>query len=209
MRVRSLGRARNIQVDAEGHANEMHSPTNMQVFTIGHSTRPLEEFIALLSASQVTLLVDIRLVPASRRFPQFAQAALAMSLASAGVDYLHLKDLGGRRTPRVDSPHVGWRSRVFRGYADYMESSPWATAMATLLERAQTATSALMCAEALPWRCHRQLVADALVARGATVWHIMSQGRLERHRLTPFARVDGTRIVYDRTGTELPLLAPS
>ncbi len=142
---------------------------NVHVFTIGHSTRPLEEFIALLSAYRVTLLVDIRLVPASRRFPQFVQAALAMSLASAGVDYLHLKDLGGRRTPRVDSPHSGWRSRSFRGYADYMESSPWAAAMATLLARAQTATSALMCAEALPWRCHRQLVADALVTRGATV----------------------------------------
>ncbi len=194
-------------MEAEVHANEMHSLTNVQVLM--HSTRPLEEFIALLSAYRITLLVDIRLVPASRRFPQFAQAALATSLASVGVDYLHLKDLGGRRTPRVDSPHSGWRSRSFRGYADYMESSQWAAAMATLLVRAQAATSALMCAEALPWRCHRQLVADTLVVRGATVWHIMSRGRLERHQLTPFARVDGIRIIYDGAGSQLALLAPS
>ncbi len=185
--------------------------TNVQVFTIGHSTRPLEEFLALLSAYRVTLLVDIRLVPASRRFPHFTRDTLATSLASAGVDYLHLKDLGGRRTPRVDSPHTGWRSRSFRGYADYMETSQWEAAAATVLARVQKATTALMCAEAVPWRCHRQLVADGLVVRGATVWHILGRYRLERHRLTQFARVEGIRITYDRTTVtnHLPLVVSS
>ncbi len=182
--------------------------TNVQVFTIGHSTRPLEEFLALLSAYRVTLLVDIRLVPASRRFPHFTRDSLAASLAAAGMDYLHLNDLGGRRTPRADSPHTGWRSRSFRGYADYMETPQWEAAAAIVLARGRTASTALMCAEAVPWRCHRQLVADGLLVRDATVWHILGRDRLERHRLTPFARVDGIRITYDRptVTNQLPLV---
>ncbi len=174
----------------------MHTPASMRLFTIGHSTRPIEAFIDFLSTYGITLLIDIRTAPGSRRYPQFSRDALSSALSSVGIGYLHLKALGGWRKPRPESPHTGWRSAGFRGYADYMETPEFAGALTTVLVRAQTTTVALMCAEALPWRCHRQLVADALVVRGAEVLHILDRDHAQAHRLTPFARVDGTRIIY-------------
>ena len=171
--------------------------TDVRVFTIGHSTRSFDEFLALLSTHHISLLIDIRIAPASRRLPHFTRDPLAAALAGSGIRYLHLKELGGRRRPRADSPHTGWRSRGFQGYADYMDTPQWAQAIARVLEYAQTETVALMCAEAVPWRCHRNLVADGLVVRGATVLHILGTGPPARHKLTAFARVEGTRIIYD------------
>jgi uncharacterized protein (DUF488 family) len=169
----------------------------MRIYTVGHSTRSGDEFLELLATYGVTLLVDIRVAPSSRRFPHFSAAALEASLRAAGIGYLHLRALGGWRRPRPDSVHTGWRSRGFRGYADHMETAEFAAALEEVLARARTDTVALMCAEAVPWRCHRQLVADALLARGVEVVHIRDRTRSEPHRLTPFARVEGTRVVYD------------
>ena len=171
----------------------------MRIYTVGHSTRSLDEFLSLLSAYEITLLEDIRVVPASRRYPHFVRDALAAALQEAGIDYRHVKDLGGWRRPRPDSPHTGWRSESFRGYADYMETPAFAAALEQLLADAQSHTVAIMCAEAVPWRCHRQLVADALLARGVEVVHILDRTHTELHRLTPFARIEGRRIVYDGT----------
>lgn len=169
----------------------------MRIFTIGHSTRSLEEFLALLAAHEVSLLVDIRIAPGSRRYPHFAREALAAAVKDAGIDYRHLKDLGGRRRPRPDSPHIGWRSESFRGYADHMETPAFSAALEQLLVDAHSHTVAIMCAEAVPWRCHRQLVADALVARGVEVVHIFDREHTEIHQLTPFARIADGRLVYD------------
>jgi uncharacterized protein (DUF488 family) len=166
------------------------------VFTVGHSTRTIEEFVAILKAHAVELLVDIRRVPRSRRNPQFDQEALARSLASEGIRYLHLQGLGGLRRPRRDSANTAWRSGGFRGYADYMETPEFEAALAALLERAAGCQAAVMCAEALWWRCHRQLVADVLVARGVAVEHIFGTARREPHRLNPYARVEGGRVRY-------------
>ncbi len=169
----------------------------MRVYTVGHSTRSLEEFVDLLQAYGVTLLIDVRVAPSSRRFPHFTAASLQAALRAVGISYRHLKDLGGWRRPRPDSPHTGWRSPGFRGYADHMETPQFALALEEVLARARTDVVALMCAEAVPWRCHRQLVADALLARGVEVVHIRDRARSEPHRLTPFARLEGTRVVYD------------
>jgi len=170
----------------------------LRIFTIGHSTRSLEEFLALLAAYEVTFLVDIRTAPASRRHPHFARESLAAALHDGGIGYRHLKDLGGWRKPRPDSLHTGWRSESFRGYADYMETPAFAAALEQLLADAQSHTVAIMCAEAVPWRCHRQLVADAMVARGVEVVHILDREHTEVHRLTPFARITDGRLIYDR-----------
>jgi len=179
----------------------------LRIFTIGHSTRPLEAFLGLLRAFGITLLVDIRIAPSSRRHPQFGADALARALAGAGVGYLHLRALGGHRRPRPDSPHVGWRSGGFRGYADHMETAAFRAALQEVVARAAQETVALMCAEAVPWRCHRQLVADALVARGIDVVHILGPGQAPSHTLTPFARLEGTRVVYDAIGDLVPARA--
>jgi len=164
-------------------------------FTIGHSTRTLEEFIALLRAHGVTQLADVRTVPKSRRHPHFAGEALARSLPDAGVAYRHFAGLGGLRTPRRDSRNTAWRHDSFRGYADYMETAPFERALDELIAWSG-ARPVIMCAEAVWWRCHRQLVADALVARGAEVRHIMSAASAPPHALTAFARVDGGRVTY-------------
>ena len=169
----------------------------MRIFTVGHSTRSLQEFLSLLSTYEIALLVDIRVVPGSRRYPHFARDALADALQEAGIGYRHLMDLGGWRRPRPESPHTGWRSESFRGYADYMETPAFAAAFEQVLADAQSHSVAMMCAEAVPWRCHRQLVADALLARGVEVVHILDRTHTEPHRLTPFARIEGRRLVYD------------
>jgi len=159
------------------------------IYTIGHSTREIAELIGLLAAHGVEQVVDVRRYPASRRHPQFAQAALAAALAAAGIAYHHEPDLGGRRPARRDSPNGGWRSAAFRGYADYMETPEFQQALARLMEAARGRSTAILCAEAVPWRCHRQLIADALVARGQAVGHVLRADRVDPHRLSPHARV--------------------
>jgi uncharacterized protein (DUF488 family) len=168
------------------------------IYMIGHSTRTADQFVALLSAHHVGMLVDVRTIPRSRHNPQFNSDALAATLEAAGIGYEHMKSLGGLRRPDRDSINAGWRNESFRGYADYMQTPAFAAAIDELIGLAQTQQTAIMCAEAVPWRCHRQLVADTLVARGVEVLHVTGRGKAERHRLTPFARMDGDHIVYDR-----------
>ncbi|HXF81201.1 MAG TPA: DUF488 domain-containing protein [bacterium] len=176
-----------------------------RVVTVGHSTRSLEEFLALLREAGVTVLVDVRIAPGSRRHPHFCQDALAAALAAVGIRYEHEPDLGGRRRIRPDSPHVGWRTPGFRAYADHMDSESFRRALDRVIALARTGTVALMCAEALPWRCHRQLIADALLARGVPVMHLLGPGERRPHALPPFARVEGDRLVYDRVGDLFPV----
>jgi uncharacterized protein (DUF488 family) len=170
------------------------------VFTAGHSTRSIEELLALLAGHGVRTLVDVRRFPGSRRHPQFSRDALAASLAGAGLQYVHELGLGGRRAARPGSPHTAWRVDAFRGYADYMETPEFEAALARLMQRAADPDGqpiALLCAEALPWRCHRRLISDALVARGVGVLHIMGPGRAEAHALDANARVlPGGRLLY-------------
>ena len=170
----------------------------MTIFTIGHSTRSLDEFLALLRAHSITQLGDVRTVPKSRRHPHFAGAALATSLADAGIAYRHLPALGGLRKPRRDSKNSAWRHEGFRGYADYMESKEFNEAIDDLIAWAGApgVRTAVMCAEAVWWRCHRQLIADALVARNVTVQHIQTAKSAPEHKLTEFARIDGTGVSY-------------
>src|SRR6058998_2420125 len=167
------------------------------IYTIGHSTRELGEFLDLLAAHRVTQVVDVRRYPASRRYPHFARDALAAALDAVGVAYHHEPELGGRRTARRDSTNTAWRSASFRGYADYMETSEFEEALTRLRELARARPTAILCAEAVPWRCHRQLIADALVARGEDVMHVTGPGEASPHRLTPFAQVlPGGRLSY-------------
>jgi uncharacterized protein (DUF488 family) len=165
------------------------------VFTIGHSTRTLDELVGLLTRNGVVQLADVRTVPKSRRHPQFVREALAESLPRAGIAYRHLPGLGGLRNPRRDSINTAWRNESFRGYADYMQTPAFALALEDLLEWASR-TTAIMCAEAVWWQCHRQLIADALVARAVDVRHIVTAAAPQGHRLTDFARLDGTRVTY-------------
>lgn len=166
------------------------------VFTIGHSTRTLDEFIALLKAHAVQRLIDVRTVPRSRHNPQFNRDALPASLQAAGIAYSHDAGLGGFRSTREDSPNRGWRNDSFRGYADYMQTPEFAQHLADLIEQAKREQVVLMCAEAVPWRCHRSLIADALLVHGVGAEEIVSASRRQAHRLTPFARVEGTAITY-------------
>jgi uncharacterized protein (DUF488 family) len=167
------------------------------VYTLGHSTRPLEALIALLGGHAIRGVADVRRFPASRRHPQFAREALERSLPAAGVRYDWLPALGGRRPVRTDSPHVGWREAGFRGYADHMDTPEFREGVAALLARAAERPTAIMCAEAVPWRCHRQLIADALVVRGVTVLHVIDAGAARPHALSRLARLEGDHIVYD------------
>lgn len=169
------------------------------VFSIGHSTRPIEDFLALLRANGVSTLVDIRTIPGSRRNPQFGHQALERVLGE--TRYAYLPELGGLRRPRPDSPNRAWRNEAFRGFADYMLTEAFAVGIQRLLELAARAGPvAIMCAEAVPWRCHRSLVSDALLARGVCVQHIVGPGRTRPHTLTPFAKVTGDQVSYPRPG---------
>jgi uncharacterized protein (DUF488 family) len=167
-----------------------------RIDTIGHSTRTLDELIALLRAHGVGRLVDVRSVPRSRRSPHFDREALPGPLRDAGIAYLHMPGLGGLRKPRRDSANTAWRNDGFRGYADYMETEAFRTSLGALLGLAVESPTAIMCAEAVPWRCHRSLIADALVARAVEVRHILTATRADRHRPTSFARVVGTTVTY-------------
>ena len=166
------------------------------ILTIGHSTHPIERFIELLRQHGVERLVDIRTIPRSRHNPQFNSEALAKSVEHEGIAYAHLKELGGLRHARKDSTNTGWRNASFRGYADYMQTGEFEQALDRLLQLGAGKRCAVMCAEAVPWRCHRSLVADALVARGIAVEHILSGSRRDVHSLTPFARIQNERVFY-------------
>jgi uncharacterized protein (DUF488 family) len=170
----------------------------MTIYTIGHSTRSLEDFLALLRAHGITQLGDVRTVPKSRRHPHFAGDALAASVGGVGIGYRHLPALGGLRKPRCDSKNGAWRHEGFRGYADYMESKEFESAIDDLIEWAGAPGSrtVIMCAEAVWWRCHRQLVSDALLARSVRVQHIQTATSAPQHKLTEFARIDGIRVGY-------------
>jgi uncharacterized protein (DUF488 family) len=171
-------------------------PCGTAVFTIGHSTRSVQEFIALLSAHHIELVVDVRTVPRSRRNPQFNRETLPESLQVADIGYEHVAALGGFRRPGPQSTNAGWRNASFRGYADYMQTDAFVAAIERLAERAHHTRLAVMCAEAVPWRCHRSLVADALVARGIPVEEVISATRTQGHAMTSFAHVEGTAVTY-------------
>ena len=166
------------------------------VLTIGHSTRTLEEFIGLLQKHAVSRVVDVRTVPRSRHNPQFNKASLPGSLKKAGLSYVHLPGLGGLRHARRDSLNLGWHNASFRGYADYMQTPEFEKSLEELVQWAKQDRIALMCAEAVPWRCHRSLIADALLVRGIRTEDIMSPTRRQVHTLTPFAKVRGSTITY-------------
>ena len=166
------------------------------VMTIGHSTRTLEEFIRLLQAHKATCIVDVRTVPRSRHNPQFNKASLPRSLKKTGLKYVHTPGLGGLRHAKRDSPNLGWQNASFRGYADYMQTPEFAESLEEAIRLAKQDRIVLMCAEALPWRCHRSLIADALLVRGIRTEDIMSATRRQVHTLTSFAKVRGTTITY-------------
>ncbi len=179
------------------------------IFTIGHSTRPLVDHLELLRRHHVRTLVDIRKIPRSGHNPQYNRDDLRSALVAAGIDYRHEPRLGGLRRPAGESSvNRGWRSAGFRAYADYMLTAQFATALADLIDLGHTAGPiAIMCAEAAPWRCHRSLVSDALVARGIEVRHIVDRGEAAPHRMTSFARVEGACVTYPQP--EPPLFADS
>ncbi|HEX2090495.1 MAG TPA: DUF488 domain-containing protein [Actinomycetota bacterium] len=173
-----------------------HVPT---IFTIGHGARSIEAFLSLLTGSDVRRVIDVRTAPASRKHPHFAKDALAAELERNGVEYVWRKELGGWRKPAPDSRHVALTSPGFRGYADHMASPEFRDVVTWLIETSRDTPTAVMCAESLWWRCHRRMLADALVARGCDIRHIVEGGRLQPHRLHPAARMNGQDVIYDRT----------
>jgi uncharacterized protein (DUF488 family) len=166
------------------------------IFTIGHSTRPVEEFIEILAAFKIRKVVDVRTVPRSGHNPQFNGDALKESLKETHVGYLHMKGLGGLRHAKKDSPNTAWRNASFRGFADYMQTEEFEESLVKLMLIAAKETTAIMCAEAVPWRCHRSLIADALLVRGVDVRHIMTSNSAAEHAITQWAKVRGKRIIY-------------
>jgi uncharacterized protein (DUF488 family) len=168
----------------------------LTLYTIGHSTRTFDEFVELLHAHGVHAIADVRLIPRSRRVPQFNDDALKTNLPKSGIEYLPMKALGGRRRAHKDSINTGWRNESFRGYADFTQTADFEAALDALIHVARDRPTAIMCAEAVPWRCHRSLIADAMLVRGWTVLDITGPGKPKRHALTPFAKVEGTRITY-------------
>ncbi len=166
------------------------------LLTVGHSTRSQPDFVALLKAHGVKRLVDVRSIPRSRHNPQFSRGQLGPALRRAGISYIHMKALGGLRHPRSDSVNTAWRNASFRGFADYMQTREFTHNLRRLMKLARSKQTAIMCAEAVPWRCHRSLIADALLARGCAVEEISSMTKRRPHRLTPWICVSGTRITY-------------
>ncbi|SES77195.1 Protein of unknown function, DUF488 [Nitrosospira multiformis] len=182
----------------EATSNNMKDAAGTEPFicTIGHSTHPLEEFINLLKKNEVTHLLDVRTVPRSRHNPQFNKETLPDALRAMGIKYTHLPGLGGLRHARKDSINEGWRNASFRGYADYMQTQEFVENVNRVIELAAHDRCALMCAEAVPWRCHRSLIADALVVRGVRVEDIIDNHGRKPHSLTPWAQTDGLKIFY-------------
>ena len=175
------------------------------IFTLGHSTLPIARFLALLQTYGVERVVDIRTIPRSRHNPQFNSDALAESLQAQQIDYRHMPALGGLRHARKDSPNGGWRNDSFRGYADYMQTAAFQEALESLIALGRDKRTAIMCAESVPWRCHRSLVADALEVRGVAAVEILSESNWRMHPLTPFAKVEGLQITYPPEQPSLPL----
>jgi uncharacterized protein (DUF488 family) len=167
-----------------------------RIFTIGHSTRPIADFIELLKIHGVKRVIDVRTIPRSRHNPQFNRDTLSVSLRAARIAYTHLKKLGGLRHSKADSINQGWRNASFRGFADYMQTPEFEAGLERAMKLAATKPSVLMCAEAVPWRCHRSLIADALTIRHIPVEDIISGSRTQKHKITPFALVRGKRITY-------------
>lgn len=168
-----------------------------EIWTIGHSNHELSDFVAMLTAQRIELLADVRRFPGSRRLPHFNGPALATALGEMGIEYVHLPRLGGRRTKRTpDSPNTAWRVEAFNAYADYMDSDEFAAGLDELVPAADHKATAVMCSEALPWRCHRRLIADALIVRGWTVHDIFSRSQVKPHSLTEFARIQSGRLTY-------------
>ena len=168
-----------------------------QIFTVGHSNLDAEGFFALLEKHGIRVLADVRLLPGSRRHPQFGQDALARACGERGIEYVWMRDLGGRRRPAPGSPHTAWEVEAFRGYADHAETPAFAAALDALAAAARERATAVMCAEARWWQCHRRLIADRLRVDGWEVLHIMGTGRPSPHRLPEIARLEGGRLVYD------------
>ena len=175
------------------------------LWTLGHSTRPIDEFIGLLRAHQISLLVDVRTIPRSRYNPQFNRETLAQSLHDAGLQYRHLPELGGLRKPMNNSLNDGWRNASFRGYADYMQTEEFHRGIEALIALGSQDKTTVMCAEAVPWRCHRSLIADALVSRDWDIRHIMSPEKATRHVLTSFAHVEEGKLAYPKPTNPLSL----
>jgi uncharacterized protein (DUF488 family) len=173
------------------------------VLTIGHSNRSLDEFIALIKANEVACMADVRKMPRSRHNPQFNQDTLPHALGAANIDYAAMPGLGGLRRRIPDSVNTGWRNPSFQGFADYMQTPEFTRALEVLIDRAHTQRLAIMCAEAVPWRCHRSLIADALAIRKIAVEDIIGPGPRQPHRLTPWSHVEGTRITYPEEGGSL------
>ncbi|MCJ7793336.1 DUF488 domain-containing protein [Candidatus Bathyarchaeota archaeon] len=176
----------------------------LTILTIGHSTRTLDEFVDLLEAYGVTLVLDVRSVPRSRHNPQFNKETLPSSLKKYGIKYIHMPDIGGLRRPKHDSENLAWQNSTFRGYADYMQTKEFTDNLLKIIALARENCLALMCAEALPWRCHRSLISDALVARHVKVEHIISATSLINHHLNEMAHVEGTKITYPLFAKETP-----
>ena len=175
----------------------------MTIWTIGHSTRTIDDFISLLKANGIKLLIDVRSLPGSKRYPQFNKEALADSLGKAGIRYEHFPELGGRRKPKADSPNTAWRNESFRGYADYMETEEFHEAVERLNLATDAGPTAIMCAEAVWWRCHRSLISDYLKARGIEVMHILDANKTEPHPFTSAARIVGGTLSYASQGDRL------
>jgi uncharacterized protein (DUF488 family) len=175
----------------------------VSLWTVGHSTRAADAFVALLQAHQIELIVDVRRFPASRRHPHFNSASLAAVLDDAGIGYRHVEALGGRRTARRDSKNTAWRHESFRGYADYMETPAFATALQALIAEAERQRTAIMCAEAVWWQCHRQMISDALKARGVRVWHIVNLDAPKEHPYTSAARIIEGELRYGPSADSL------
>jgi len=166
------------------------------IYTVGHSTHSLDELVTMLRAHGVERLVDVRTIPRSRHNPQFNRETLSKAMNNRQLSYRHLKALGGLRHARPDSTNTAWRNASFRGFADYMQTPQFAEALDNLIALSQEKPTAIMCAEAVPWRCHRSLIADALAARGFEVQDIMSASSAKLHRLTPFAKLKGQQVTY-------------
>lgn len=193
---RFVGGGKQLRAGNEHSAASCMSEEKLTVWTVGHSTRTLDEFLDLLVANRIEAVADVRRYPASRKHPHFNQGPLRNALSGVGIGYVPLLELGGRRRPRADSPNTVWRSDSFRGYADYMETAAFGAGMGRLLEVAHRQRTAVMCAEALWWRCHRSLIADYLKAGGMGVQHLMSIKKSEIHPYTSAARLKHGRLSY-------------
>jgi len=174
----------------------MKTQENHVVYTVGHSNHSIEEFIAILKSFNIELLVDVRSLPGSRRYPHFNKEQLSIALQKSGIDYIHMKSLGGRRKMRKDSKNNRWRNESFRGYADYMETEEFKNAVSELETYALKVPTAYMCSEAVWWSCHRSMISDYLKAAGWTVLHIMAEGKVQEHPYTAPAIVSNGHVSY-------------